>query len=1190
VAAVGAAFAVVAPGAGAQTILNTEDVDNGQRSWLESWTTTGQTDNAGDRVRLSVLVKHAAGTEVTGLRIDDDYDGTDETASATIKPVTAQQPNVAGGYTYSRVFYDYNIPTTNTGMECNLNPFNFNVVRRTDNRFIRLRARLNTGAETASTSSRIKFIATSQCNTQEDYPYIYGQDQTATQVNVGQNVTFTYHGDDKDTTGDDDFDGIRWRLRRVNDGTRTATQESCPNNGDHAEKSLTVNFPRRGRWVVEANALNNDCSDNDGPNGSYWFYIGAVDVNSPASSSPTLSLDATRPQINGNTTVTATAADGSDSGELGRVEAIEWDLNENTSDQVNGYETSTITDYSNTDSPAGLSAAQLQKTIDTTGMTPGLHTVRARIGDNGALGGADSIRRTDTATTTFLVNTPPFANNQSFATETQTAVPITLDTGDANGDSLTYTITNPPDNGTLSGSGASRTYTPAVGFAGTDSFTYSVNDGFGGTDTATVTIRVDPDTTIDSAPTGTLDDRGAEFEFSSRATGATFECSLDGAAFDDCASPLQLTDLDDGSHELRVRAVAAGNTDQSPDSASWTIDAFPALSIDSGPDPETADIEATIVFTTSQAGATEDPTTECKLDAGEFRPCVSPVTYTDVDDGSHTVEVRATDAYGKQTTRSHSWSVDAIGSNTLIDSAPDAHTASTDAHLEFSSPDTAATFECKLDGDLAWADCTSAVDHSSLAEGSHTFRVRAIDSIGTADPTPATARWRVDLTAPDTTIDVAPASPGNDATPSFEFSADELNSTFECRVDSSSPAEWEACTTPLTTATLDEGSHTFDVRATDAVGNVEADPDSATFEIDLTAPSTAIVSGPADGSETATTATTFGFESPSDTGADFQCKLDSGNWRPCDGAASQAYSGLADGDHTFRVRAIDAAGNIDTAPPSRTWKVDTIAPQTSLAGGPPRISRDADASFDLNTDDADASFECSLDGAPFAACTSPQALTGLADGAHEFRARAVDALGNTDATPASREWLVDTSPRELPNQQPPPPPRQPCTFIADLPYCADPFMTAKADATDETGLKRGFGKLTLKANGGGANLDAARFELPAGLRVRTLGGGAKVGTLKTFGLQASQKTALSAGGELAAGPPRVALKAKGTRLVIDELPGKVRRLKVSLRSRAVVVEARDCGTAQWTGTLADRAGNLADIETRAEIRCLGGGR
>ena len=42
------------------------------------------------------------------------------------------------------------------------------------------------------------------------------------------------------------------------------------------------------------------------------------------------------------------------------------------------------------------------------------------------------------------------------------------------------------------------TYTPPVGFLGTDTFTYTVSDGHGGTDTATVTVKVVPNTAPDA--------------------------------------------------------------------------------------------------------------------------------------------------------------------------------------------------------------------------------------------------------------------------------------------------------------------------------------------------------------------------------------------------------------------------------------------------------------------------------------------------------------------------------------------------------------------------------------------------------------------------------------------------------------------------------------------------------------------
>jgi large repetitive protein len=47
-------------------------------------------------------------------------------------------------------------------------------------------------------------------------------------------------------------------------------------------------------------------------------------------------------------------------------------------------------------------------------------------------------------------------------------------------------------------------------------------------------------------------------------------------------------------------------------------------------------------------------------------------------------------------------------------------------------------------------------------------------------------------------------------------------------------------------------------------------------------------------------------------GAGFDCALDGAAFAPC--TSPQAYSELAPGSHSFRVRATDAAGNVDASP------------------------------------------------------------------------------------------------------------------------------------------------------------------------------------------------------------------------------------------------------------------------------------
>src|SRR3954470_11950177 len=75
-------------------------VNNGATQWTESLAVPGE--DTSNNFRTTVLVRHDPGRSVTGLRVDKDFNGNDDTGSAGIVAVTSQQPVVINGFTYSR--------------------------------------------------------------------------------------------------------------------------------------------------------------------------------------------------------------------------------------------------------------------------------------------------------------------------------------------------------------------------------------------------------------------------------------------------------------------------------------------------------------------------------------------------------------------------------------------------------------------------------------------------------------------------------------------------------------------------------------------------------------------------------------------------------------------------------------------------------------------------------------------------------------------------------------------------------------------------------------------------------------------------------------------------------------------------------------------------------------------------------
>ena len=272
----------------------------------------------------------------------------------------------------------------------------------------------------------------------------------------------------------------------------------------------------------------------------------------------------------------------------------------------------------------------------------------------------------------------------------------------------------------------------------------------------------------------------------------------------------------------------------------------------------------------------------------------------------------------------------------------------------------------------------------------------------TSSSTPGPSKFTLLLNAPpDTAIADGPSGTVQSPDATFSFVSPDTSSTFECRLDGGG---WSACTSSKSYSKLTAGSHTFEVRATNDVGKTDPSPAARTWTV--SAPSTSIESGPQGATRRTSATFTFG-SSPSGVG--FQCRLDGGAFELC--SSPRSYSGLGGGTHTFEVRAIDDAGNIDPAPAARSWTIDlTTPPIAALTATPDLVLTGDSVTFDASASrdpldgtivehrwdlDGDGSFELDTDGTPTA--THAYSEPGFVDA----RVRVTNEVG-TSATASVR--------------------------------------------------------------------------------------------------------------------------------------------------------------------------------------------
>jgi hypothetical protein len=285
------------------------------------------------------------------------------------------------------------------------------------------------------------------------------------------------------------------------------------------------------------------------------------------------------------------------------------------------------------------------------------------------------------------------------------------------------------------------------------------------------------------------------------------------------------------------------------------------------------------------------------------------------------------------------------------------------------------------------ADNSATTFHATTTKNGETSRCSSAGFLYTED------------SPPKPTIS-GPTSPSPSAAASFTFFATGAVA-YQCSLDGAVPSDCTAGSAAY--SGLVDGSHTLTVRAQDTLG-VLSDASGLTWVIDTTAPDTTLTSGAPDPGSTSATFTFTGSDAGSGVSG-FQCSLDHLAFVAC--VTSITYQNLADGDHSFEVRSVDAAGNVDATPAGRTWTVDTPRPSPTITDSPARLTNRTTASFSFSASPAPDHFECRLDTPTFSACASPQLYSGLRDGSHTYAVRAV-STGGSRGVATQYIWTIDT--------------------------------------------------------------------------------------------------------------------------------------------------------------------------------------
>uniref|UniRef100_UPI00300ACF6E Ig-like domain-containing protein n=1 Tax=Acinetobacter ursingii TaxID=108980 RepID=UPI00300ACF6E len=345
-------------------------------------------------------------------------------------------------------------------------------------------------------------------------------------------------------------------------------------------------------------------------------------------------------------------------------------------------------------------------------------------------------------------------------------------------------------------------------------------------------------------------------------------------------------------------------------------------------------------------------------------------------------------------------------------------------------------------------DAQKVIAAVSVADGSNTIIVTHDDGLGHVDT--AQTIVHVDITPPNVTPiigsvsdDVAPIAgtlnsgdSSNDKTPTLMGTVDPSgltdgsvvtiydngNAIGTAVITDSATGSWSF--TPSTD--LSEGNHSFTVALVDPAGNKGATSPAFDLTIDTIAPTagTIIFTNLMDSGVQGDGITNDNNFDLSISGQEagttvvYQ-ELIAGTWTDL---TSPNISGASDGEHTYRAKVIDLAGNESTTP-NINISIDTTPP---LAGAL-EFTNLTDSGVQGDSITNDNSFDLSISGQEAGTTVVYQELiagtwtdlsgpniTGASDGEHTYRAKVIDTAGNESVTDSIRIDIDTTAPTLTP--------------------------------------------------------------------------------------------------------------------------------------------------------------------------------